>query len=376
MIIARRPAPRIAFLIESDGPGGAEQVVAHLAEAFTTRGYLVSLLVPAAGEGWLRQRLHGTGVRVEELPLAGPLSLRASVALAAALREQGIDLLHTHEFGEALTGAVAARWLGIPHVLTMHGGGYYAERARRRALLRLAIGASRATTAVAEPLAAELRARLRLPTGAIEVIPNGARPAGGTISRGGRPPGLPGQGPLVVAIGNLYPVKGHRHLIDALALLRSRHPGLHLAIAGRGEEEPALLAHARAAGLAERVHLLGLRHDVGALLAAADLFIHPSLAEGLPLAVLEAMFASRPIIASAVGAIPVALEGGAAGRLVRPGDPAMLASAIDELLLDPTLARALAQRAGARAAAEYTVERMTDRYDDLYQRLLSPNGAR
>src|SRR5438105_4728097 len=134
---------------------------------------------------------------------------------------------------------------------------------------------------------------------------------------------------LLVSIGNLYPVKGHRHLIDAMGHLADRHPSLHLAIAGRGDLADALALQARALGLAHRVHFLGLRSDIANVLAAADVFVLPSLSEGLPLALLEAMLAGRPIVASAVGEVGATLDGGRAGALVPPGDSEALGAAID-----------------------------------------------
>src|SRR5205807_4507369 len=119
--------------------------------------------------------------------------------------------------------------------------------------------------------------------------------------------------------------------VDAMSLLTS-HPDVHLAIAGRGDLADALSARARELGVAGRLHLLGLRSDVADVLAAADLFVLPSLSEGLPLALLEAMFAGLPIVASRVGEIPTALVDGECGVLVPPGDPAALAAAQARLL--------------------------------------------
>ena len=103
------------------------------------------------------------------------------------------------------------------------------------------------------------------------------------------------------------------------------------------------------------------------VLASADIFALPSLSEGLPLALLEAMFAARPIIASAVGEVPVALEHGQAGVLVPPGDVAALADALDRLLADLAGAQALGECAARRAAATYGLERMVDSYVRLYE---------
>lgn len=367
---------RIALLLETDGPGGAEQVVVHLAERLAARGHRPLLCVPRHGEGWIRERLDGVAVEFVELPLGGPLGPRGMLALALALRRHGCDLLHTHEFGQALPGACAARLAGIPHVLTIHGGRYWAERRRRRLALQLAIRLSDACTAVSTPLADDLQAVLGLTPGTIKVLPNGAD--AGTVHANGtrRDLGLSGDARLIVAVGNLYPVKGHRYLVDAVARLAPRHPELHLAIAGRGSEEGRLAAQALAAGVADRVHLLGLRDDVSSLLASADLFVHPSLAEGLPLAVLEAMFAARPVVASAVGEIPTVLAEGICGRLVPPADAEELAQAIEELLADGNAAARLGERARQRARREYTLDRMMDRYLDVYQAAHFRHGDR
>jgi glycosyltransferase involved in cell wall biosynthesis len=135
-----------------------------------------------------------------------------------------------------------------------------------------------------------------------------------------------------------------------------------------------LEAQARAGGLSERVHLVGLRDDVPALLAAADIFVLPSLSEGLPLAILEAMFATRPIVASDVGGIRAALDDGRAGLLVPPGNSSELAGAIARLLRAPADAHALGVRASERASAEFDLHTMVSRYSRLYRRVLS--GAR
>jgi len=122
--------------------------------------------------------------------------------------------------------------------------------------------------------------------------------------------------------------------------------------------------------LHDRLHLLGLRSDVPAVLAAADVFVLPSLSEGLPLALLEAMFARCPIIASDVGDVAVALARGDAGILVAPGNAAALARALDLLLGDRTGARQLGERAFRRATAEYDTCQMVRRYRAVYDDLL------
>src|SRR3989449_923025 len=171
---------------------------------------------------------------------------------------------------------------------------------------------------------------------------------------------------LLVSVGNLYPVKGHTHLVDAMRLLIARHPTVHLAISGRGELAEALTAQARDNGIADRVHLLGLRSDVAAILAAADVFVLPSLSEGLPLALLEAMVAARPIVATAVGEIPTALDGGRAGVLVPARDAGALASALASVLCDPAQAPRLSAPAPLRAGPAHAFGGVLAPYGTLY----------
>jgi glycosyltransferase involved in cell wall biosynthesis len=367
---------RIAQLIESDGPGGAEQVVVDLATGLQAAGAQSVVFVPRNGEGWLARQLEGSGVAVEPFALERPLSPAAADGIAAALRRHGVHLAHGHEFSMAVYGAWASRLAGLPHLITMHGGRYYAGHLRRRLALRLAVASSGATVAVSSGLAAHLGRDLHVRPSRITVIPNGVRPRPADPRRPGLREVL-GLGPdhrLLVSVGNLYPVKGHRHLLDALALLAPRHPRLHLAIAGRGHLEGALSARARQHGLARRVHLLGLSSDVPGVLAAADVFVLPSLSEGLPLALLEAMFAGCAIVASDVGDVGAALAHGDAGVLVPAGDSPALAAAIHGLLADPSRARSLGESAARRAASEYGQAQMLRRYGALYGELLARRG--
>ncbi len=365
----------VAHLIESDGPGGAERMVAQLAGESQHEGCPAVAILPAGGEGWLGRELAAAGVPIEHVRLERPLSLRLARELAATLRRHRVSLVHSHEFTMAFYGAWAARLAQVPHVITMHGGRYYAGRLRRRLALRAAVSLSGRLVAVSQPLAEHLSRDLWLSPARITTIANGVRFAPTPASTLRSELALADDDPLVIAVGNLYAVKGHRHLLEAVARLASTHPRLHLAIAGRGELSLALEGQARDLKLDGRVHFLGLRQDIANVLAAADVFALPSLSEGLPVALLEAMLAARPIVASAVGDVPVALAGGAAGRLVPPGDSAALATAIVGMLTNPCEAQALGQTARARAASAYGIGRMVDRYVDVYRRLLA-NGAR
>lgn len=358
---------RIAQIIECDGPGGAERVVAHLCKALAARGAEVVAFLPRGTNGWLGKELHDSPVSIQAFDRRQTFSPRFAGWLTRSLRSYRIDLAHSHEFTFAVHGAWSAWRRGIGHVTTIHGGRYWAGALRRRLLFRLAVGLGGEVAAVSETLRAQLAHDLRLPPRRIRYIPNGV-PCDVTGCREAlrKELGLSDSDRLVVAIGNLYPIKGHRYLIEALARLRQRHPELHVAIAGRGDEEGPLREQAEALGMHDRVHLLGLRPDVPDLLAAADVFAMPSLSEGLPMALLEAVFAQTPVVASAVGAIPDVLEHGVGGMLVPPGESQRLAAAIDELLASPVAAAGMAAHARKNAIAIYSLDAMVERYLEVY----------
>lgn len=372
MTLASLRGLRLAHLIESDGPGGAERMVASLVAELQAAGTMNVVILPAHGEGWLARELRGTGVHVEPFRLDRPVSATFARWLTDTLRRHRVALAHSHEFTMAVYGAWAARRANVPHLFTMHGGRYYAARLRRRIALRLAAELSGSVVAVSTSLRRHLSRDLWMRASRIITVPNGAQTPSGARSALRAELQLANTDQLAVAIGNLYPVKGHVYLVEALGLLAGRCPSLHVAIAGRGELEESLRMRAADLGVGHRFHLLGLRSDIGDILAGADVFVLPSLSEGVPLALLEAMLAERPIVATAAGDVPIVLDGGRAGVLVPPGDAAALANALSVLLDDPGETRRLSAAAGERARREYSLQQMIERYAGLYTQLLAP----
>jgi glycosyltransferase involved in cell wall biosynthesis len=305
----------------------------------------------AGGTGWLGDRFRAAGFEPTTFELRRAIDLPAVRQLAALLRDFHTDVVHSHEFTMAIYGAAAAPRVGARHVITMHGGLYYSLAWRRRFALRWAAHRSDAIVGVRDAV--------------IHVIPNGIPLRTGARDRVRRELSVAPGERLLVSIGNLYPVKGHAVLIDALATMRDR-AGWRLAIAGRGEEEPRLRAQAAAAGIGARVHLLGFRDDVADILAAGDLFVMPSLSEGLPLALVEAMSFGLPVVVSRVGGVPEVVTDGEEGLLVPASDPQALASAIGELLDDPERRSRMGTAARLRALRDYAIGTMADRYEQLY----------
>jgi glycosyltransferase involved in cell wall biosynthesis len=165
---------------------------------------------------------------------------------------------------------------------------------------------------------------------------------------------------VLTVVSGLRPGKGLETLADALPELLGAHPGASLVVVGDGPERGAFERQVAAAGIASRVHMLGEVTDVERALAASDLLLAPSWAESFPYSILEAMAFGLPIVATAVGGVPEAIEDGVSGRLVPARDPAALAAAAGDLLRDPQGARRLGEAAKARLQEKFSLAGMIE----------------
>jgi glycosyltransferase involved in cell wall biosynthesis len=370
MTVSATGGKKIALMLESDGPGGAEHVLLHLAEGLQARGHTIVPVLRGVSKGkaWLQGQFRQRGIEPELFFIRRPIDWKCAQGMMEIFRRREIDVVHSHEFTMAVYGAVAARLTGRPHLITMHGTRLFAERWRRRAALRWAIHNSIATVGVSQSTADFVEHSLGLAPGTVGVVENGIIPLAGAREPVRVELGIGAEEPLIVAVGNLYKVKGHMVLLRALARLGTRRPDLswRLAIAGRGEEEVALREFVAQNGITSRVTLLGFRTDVPNLLAAGDIWVMPSLSEGLPLSLLEAMFAGKAILASRVGGIPDVVTEEQEALLSAPGDEVELAAQLERLLSDHDLRARLGAAARSHADREYRLERTIDQYERLY----------
>lgn len=362
---------RVALLLETDGPGGAEVIVFHLACALRDRGHDVTPVGIAGGMGWLSGKYREAGFEPVLLTERRPPDWRLVRALAGTFRANRIELVHSHEFTLGWYGAWAARRAGLPHVVTMHGNQTMTDAWRRRAILRWSFRKSAAVLAVSEATRSQLVADLRLRPDAISVVHNGIPERRGDPEPIRRELGLREGELLVIAVGNLDRRKGHIHLLEALAKLTAEGLDVpwRVAIAGgRGGPERERLTHFAAEhGMADRVHILTARDDIPDLQAAADIFTMPSLWEGLPLAVLEAMLSGTVVLASETSGIPEAITHGEHGLLAPPGDSDALARELGRLIREPELRERLARNALERARREFHIDAMTGAYEAIYE---------
>jgi glycosyltransferase involved in cell wall biosynthesis len=175
---------------------------------------------------------------------------------------------------------------------------------------------------------------------------------------------------LVATIGRLTEQKGHCYLIDAATTVVSTYPDTHFLFVGDGELKDELQQQVQQAGLSANIHFLGIRDDVPHLLAAVDLFVLPSLWEGLSVALLEGMAAGKPMVATAVSGTIQAMTHGKTGLMVPPRDSQALADAILQLLSNPTQAQAMGQAAKQHVAMNFSAQKQADEHLALYRQLL------
>jgi glycosyltransferase involved in cell wall biosynthesis len=227
-------------------------------------------------------------------------------------------------------------------------------------------------TAVSEAVAGTVVA-FGVPRERITVIPNGvdmARFDGAGADRGAL--GAANGEPVVGSVGCLAARKDYATLLDALARMAARGRRFHAALVGDGPERAALERQAGALGIGDRVTFLGERPDIERLLPAMDVFVLSSREEGIPNALLEAMAAGRPSVATAVGGTPEVLEDGVTGWLVPPSDPQALSVAIEQTLADPEEA-ARRGAAARRAMLEHrSIDTMVRRHEEFYRRAVAP----
>lgn len=355
----------IALCNETDGPGGAEVLLVQLAAELRDRGHRVIPVLPTPAVGWLQERFREQDFEPEAVQLLGS-SMRSCVSqLRSIFRRHEADIVHSHEFTMAVFGAFAARTLGLRHVITMHGNQWMTDSWKRRMALRGAFRLSHEVAAVSHDTRDHLVETLGPSAKRVRVVINGVPVRIGDTDGIRREFALTPETLLILAVGGLHPRKGHDILLRALSGVDPTRPW-KLVIAGQGPEMGRLQALAESEGIADRVFLVGQREDIPDLQASADLFVMPSLWEGLPLAVLEAMLAATPVVASRISGIPEAIRDGEEGVLVPPGDVIALRQALGRVMADADLRCRLGKAGEARGFRDFTIHRMAEDYERLY----------
>ena len=360
-----RPLP-IAIAIHSFQPGGTERQMTELVRRLDSRRWHVHLVCLRRHGAWF-DRAAEFAASVTEFPITSfghATTFGQMRAFARWCRDQRIALVHSSELYSNiffLPGAAMAR---VPVRV-----GSRREIAAGKSVAQIA--AQRGAYAFAHRVVANARAaasRLRLEglaASRISVVPNGL-----DLSRF-TPRPLPSKLRRIVMVANLRPGKGHATLIAAAPSILERFPDAHFELVGDGTERQQLEQLVRARGLTSAFTFTGHAENVPERLAAADLFTLPSESEAFPNAVLEAMAAGLPIVASAVGGICEVVHPGQTGILVQPNDPQGLSDGICRLMTNSREAHALAAGGRSLVESQFSFDRMVSSIEQLYDQELS-----
>lgn len=390
---------RVMQIIGNLDIGGAQEVVRTLATYLTEAGS--PTVVCTFKDGPLRQEIERQGILVEVLParrysvLALPLfvvdMLRIRRELARLVRKHRVNVVQTHLLRALDFLVLSLRFQADLHVFwTVHNYNFAlqpdqlprhlwllgAKRLAHRLLYLLAVRWAAGFIAVSDEVETAILQQIGSVRDKIAVICNGVDVR--RYGRGARARcelGLPEQARLLTVVGTLKEQKGHRFLIEAAAPIVARYPDLHILVVGDGALMDPLKAQAAALGLERHVHFLGSRDDVPSLLAASDYFVLPSLWEGLPMALVEAMASELPIVATEVSGTRQVMVAGETGLLVPPGDAALLREAILGLLAEPRRARAMARAARRRVEQSFSAAKQAEEHLALYRRALNGSGG-
>lgn len=364
---------KIAHILPSFEVGGQEVFVLRLARRLVERGWSV-VAVGATGAGALERDFGEAGVSVRVVQESNTVPGYPS-ALIRVLRAEAPDVLHCHS-GTWFPTAIAGRRLGCRVVHTEHGR-YPEEPWWVSWADRLAHALTDAVVVVSQALDRDLRRRLRT-SRPFPMIANGVtvRPRKSGDRERARSEFPVGAGSFVVGtVGRLVAAKNHAGLIEAIGHLVTQGRDVTLVVIGDGPLRSQLEELVSARDLAGRVRLMGHRADATDLLPGMDVYASSSVTEGTPIAVLEAMAAGLPIVATDVGGLSHLLDAGRAGILVPVHEAAALAAALDALITDATRRERLAMCAQQRAAAAFSLDAAVSQYEDLYRSLWATGNA-
>lgn len=363
---------RLAICTAGEIFGGVERHVLTIAHGFAVQGIQVTLFLFHDSE--LASQARANGIDIAFLSPRNISLLLTSWRFARSLQERNIRIVHAHGYKATVLCALARFWYSFFLVKTEHGlpepiSSGQLSTLRNRCYYFLEHIAARLARMVVCYVTADLRTHYsHQHRGLITaVIANGVK----TVERGhfSRPPDLPACWFNLLTVGRLDLIKGHHWAIRSIADACIA-PHIHLHILGTGEEEEQLRKLSESLGLRDRVHFLGFRRNIYDYLAYCDVLLIPSIHEGLPYTLLEAMALGVPTIASQVGGLAETLQDKSTALLVPPQDKQALTQAIQLLYTNKALRLHISERARQLQTAKYSVETMTDQYLLVYRRLL------
>lgn len=359
---------------------GPERCILELTHPLREQGFETQLLAFYRPKGVplnpLLEQAEGKGLEVEQWADTAWFSPTVIRELAQKLGRDHIGLIHTHDYKTNLLGGIAARLAGVKPIATLHLHDLSTHRLRLYRILDLAVLRSfPRVIAVAEALRQELIAA-GLPPAKVVTVHNGIGGqefVSGAFSRAEglrQRLGIGDSQSVVSAVGRLCPQKGQGDFLESAAWVRKALPNARFLILGDGPAKEELRELCRSLSIQDAVSFLGHQRDVAAFMALSNCIVLPSVREGLPYVLLEALALARPVVATQVGGVPEVVQDGETGLLVPPRRPDRLAEAILYLLRNPAEAVRLGQRGRERVLREFTAEAMGYETAEVYREVL------
>lgn len=372
------PLVKVLHVIDGLKLSGAETLLRDLVTNLPRDRYEVSVAYSTPGP--MADELAASGIPLTRLPRLGRLDPLLVLRLAGLMRRERPQIVHTHLFKSDFYGRTAARLTGVPVVVsTLHNCDRWAQNPILGRIYGWTARLADRLFAVSEDVRAyALQYTFARPqqvvtiNSAVPLEKFSGGPEAGQALRAEM--GIAADAPLLGMIARLAPQKDHATLLQALARLRADVPGLRALIVGDGPLRAQLTAQAEGLGLKDVVIFTGMRRDVPAILSAIDLFVLATHWEGLPVVVLEAMAAAKPVVASSVVGLPGVIADGRTGRLVEHANPAALAEACKLLLTDRAFAQSMGVAGRQRVAEHYSAEQMLAGITGQYEELLGRAG--
>jgi len=372
---------RIMHLTGSMRVGGAEKAISTLLQNSSdlNNHYYLRLLTG----GMLKQNLQHQNVDIQIQPFSWLWLPWWIFCMVRDLKSLKIDVLHTHLFTTDILGRLAGRIADVPLVVsTLHAPSTWKKSSRMKNRIKCiadrisADYGADALIAISPEILQYQSSIGGLPKKKMYLIGNPVdtktfSPNLFIRKQMRRKLGIQDTGVFMVSVGSLKPIKGHRHLLEAAAILSRRYSRIHFAIAGDGPLRNELQEKIKQNGIEHCITLLGNVKDVRELLCAADIFVLPSLSEGVSIALLEAMSMKLAIVATAVGGNVDLITEGKNGRLVPAQNSDKLAGTIAVLIENPSLRLEYGEKARQHVMLHYDAKIISQKTDQLYRRLLS-----
>jgi glycosyltransferase involved in cell wall biosynthesis len=351
--------------------GGISNYILTLSRALKSKGADV---VVASSGGDLKAELDRFGVPHRELDIKtkfefGPKAVRSGFRLARIIKDEDIDIIHAHTRVSQVAAAVASKIAGVPVVTTCHG--YFKKRLRG-----VADTWGRKVVAISDAVRSHLTDDLHVRADRVALVYSGVdvsrfstESSPEKVGRIRSELGL-NSGPVIGTIGRLSAIKGQRFLIEAMKDMSAKRPDIQAILLGSGEEEESLRKLAGPMAESGSVRFYASCADTDRFLAAMDVFVFPSVKEGLGIALLEALAAGKACVASDIGGIGNIIKDGYNGLLVGVGDTAAISRAVLRLLEDDKARREMGSRGRAMVGEKFTLDSMAENILKLYEEVV------